>query len=365
MMDRESYSHGEDRGRPKPPRFVLRDFASLRLSGGIRQLVKRLIPREGLIVVWGPPKCGKSFLIFDLMMHVALGWMYRGRKVQQGTVVYCALEGQAGFEARIEAFRQHRLAEGGADVPFYLMTTPLALAADADELIAAIRQQIGEGPIPAAVVLDTLNRSFVGSENDDKDMNAYIRAAEKVRIAFGCAVIVIHHSGVAGDRPRGHTSLGGAVDAQLAVRKTADGLISMTTEWMKDGPEGEVIACRLESVDVGLDEDGDTITSCVIQAVDETPDRASTGKGLTRRNHLSLNALREVVAEKGKKPPAGMKLPAEIRCVPVEDWREELFTRGVLDRQAPGNRTDFRRVKLGLMERGAVAERNDLIWIVP
>ena len=36
-------------------------------------LVKGLIPREGLTIVWGPPKSGKSFKTFDLCMHVALG----------------------------------------------------------------------------------------------------------------------------------------------------------------------------------------------------------------------------------------------------------------------------------------------------
>jgi hypothetical protein len=36
-------------------------------------------------------------------MHVALGWKYRDRRVQQGAVVYCAFEGQAGLRNRVEA----------------------------------------------------------------------------------------------------------------------------------------------------------------------------------------------------------------------------------------------------------------------
>ena len=70
-------------------------------------LVKGIIPRAGLVVVWGPPKCGKSFWTFDLVMHVALAWDYRGRRVQHGAVVYLALEGGKGFEARVEAFRRN------------------------------------------------------------------------------------------------------------------------------------------------------------------------------------------------------------------------------------------------------------------
>ena len=48
-------------------------------------------------------------------------------------------------------------------------------------------------------------------------MSAYIRAAEAIRDAFGCVVIIVHHCGYEGTRPRGHTSLPGAVDAQIAV----------------------------------------------------------------------------------------------------------------------------------------------------
>ena len=66
-------------------------------------LVKGIIPRDGITVVWGPPKCGKSFWTFDLVMHIVLGRAYRGHRVQQGAVVYLALEGGHGFRARVEA----------------------------------------------------------------------------------------------------------------------------------------------------------------------------------------------------------------------------------------------------------------------
>src|SRR5262245_55270520 len=73
-------------------RFHLRPFEAITLSTAPNYCVKGVIPRTGLVVVWGPPKCGKSFWTFDLVMHVALGRKYRERKVQQGTVVYFALE---------------------------------------------------------------------------------------------------------------------------------------------------------------------------------------------------------------------------------------------------------------------------------
>src|SRR5262249_11373078 len=135
-------------------------------------LVMGILPRVGLVVVWGPPKCGKSFWTFDLVMHVALGWQYRGRKVRQGPVVYCAVEGGYGFRYRIEAWRQRHLAEDHAPVPFWLIDVPIDLIADHDALIEDIRAQTG-GVVPAAVVVDTLNRSLNGSESDDEDMAKY------------------------------------------------------------------------------------------------------------------------------------------------------------------------------------------------
>jgi hypothetical protein len=82
------------------------------------------------------------------------------------------------------------------------------LVAQQAELIAAIKQQ----DTLHLVVLDTLNRSLRGSENDAKDM-AYIAAADAIRETFACAV----------------------------------------TKFLKDGPSGDIIASKLEFVEVGKD----------------------------------------------------------------------------------------------------------------
>src|SRR5262245_46332626 len=214
---------------PNKARFRLTRFRDIAITEGVAYLVKDLIPTMGLVVVWGRPKCGKSFWMFDLSMHIALGWQYRARRVQQGPVVYLALEGGKGFTHRVEAFRRRHSV---TDAPFYLITDRTDLVNDHKQLIAEITVESSEPP--ALVVIDTLNRSLAGSENNDKDMAAYIRAADAIREAFGCTVAIIHHCGVAADRPRGHSSLGGAVDAQLAVKRDDAGLITVTVEWLKD-----------------------------------------------------------------------------------------------------------------------------------
>jgi RecA-family ATPase len=91
-------------------------FKDISLSTAPRYLMKGIIPSEGLVVVWGPPKCGKSFLVFDIVAHIAMGKEYRGRRVKQCPVLYFAFEGQTGFQARVEAFRAASMAIDLADI---------------------------------------------------------------------------------------------------------------------------------------------------------------------------------------------------------------------------------------------------------
>ena len=263
------------------PRIKLIPFDEIRLGTERRYLVKGLIPRVGLCVAWGPPKCGKSFWAFDLAMHVALGRSYRGRRVQAAAVVYCAFEGSHGFGARIEAFRQRFLPDDANPVSFFLEPVTLDLVRDHVALIRAIKAALTDES-PAIIILDTLNRSLRGSESSDEDMTAYVRAADAVRQAFGCTVLIVHHCGIDGTRPRGHTSLTGAVDAQLAIKRDNAGNIEVKVEWMKDGPVGDKIWSRLEAVEVGIDEDGEAITSCIVVPVEIEHSADAIGPRLTR-----------------------------------------------------------------------------------
>jgi len=263
--------------KPAATRFRLTPFDEIRVAHGRSYLVKGLIPREGTVVVWGPPKCGKTFWTFDLVMHIAAGWKdYRGRRVEPGSVVYVACEGERGLAARVEAFRRGKMIEDDSGARFSLVSTRLDLVADYDVLIGDIRAQLPDGEC-SVIVIDTLNRSIRGSESDDAVMGDYVRAADALREAFGCAVIIIHHCGVDISRPRGHTSLTGAADAQIAVRRDKAGHIETTVEWMKDGPEGAKTLSTLEQIDVGEDEDKEPIKSCYIVPCDDEQAGASRG----------------------------------------------------------------------------------------
>src|SRR5262245_47969522 len=274
----------------KGPRIHLVPFERVKPGRERRYLVKGLMPRVGMIVVWGPPKCGKSFWMFDVAMHVALGWEYRGRKIQSGPVVYCAFEGQSGFETRVEAFRRKFLSEDAEPVPFYLQPTPLVLAVDHRKLVDAIVATLGT-QAPALIVLDTLNRSIGGSESDDETMSRYVKAADAIRDRFNCAIAIVHHCGHDATRPRGHTALLGALDAQISVKRDDFDNVVCEVEYMKDGPTGETVTSRLDPVEVGEDEDGDPMTSCVIEPIDNLPRTAKKDKKQKKQKKRNKSEL--------------------------------------------------------------------------
>jgi hypothetical protein len=321
--------------QPQPKNLPIEQFRAITLPALCNYSIKGVFPMTGLAVVWGPPKSGKSFWTFDACMHIATGRPYRGRNVRKGVVVYLALEGGSGFAGRVEAWRRRH--EPPEDVPFYLLAVPIDLVADHAELVDAIRQQVSSDP--AVIVVDTLNRAMFGNENESKDMGQFIRAADAVRTAFNCLFIVVHHCGVSGNRPRGHTSLAGADDAQIMVIRDKDKNVIAKVEFMKDAEGGAEIASKLETVDLGTDAEGESLSSCVI-----VPAVASAETKLPKDSALALEVLRKLIASSidSIPAPAEANLPAGIRVCRQARWREHFYKASAKDTQGSKQRAFLR-----------------------
>jgi hypothetical protein len=293
----------KDPGKQYPYRLV--PFDELRPGTKSSYLIDGVIPHSGLVAVWGAPKSGKSFWVFDAVMHIALGWSYRGRRVEQGPVVYLAFEGAEGFYARAEAFR--RAHEIKTKPWFYLLPSNAKLVRDLKALVESIDGQV-DAP-PTVVVLDTLNRSIDGLESKDQDMGAYLAAADAIGDVFGCVVIVVHHSGVDTTRPRGHTSLTGAASAQLSVKRDAARNVIVEVEAMKDGAEGARFTSTLKVIEVGTDDAGQPITSCAI-----VPIEAAAASASSRASNLTGNQRRfiDILAEAVIDAPAEHKTTSNV-----------------------------------------------------
>ena len=311
-------ANGSDERKTPKPRFTLVRFADLKADNEPEYLVPGIIPAEGFGVVWGPPKGGQIILGLRFA-YARRPWLVVSRHGSAARpVAYCAFEGAAGFKKRATAFRQRH--QGADEAEFFLIGGRADLIKEHQQLIADIKKQTGDRP-PRVVCLDTLNRSLVGSENKDEDMSAYIRAADAIRESFpGSVVVVVHHCGISGDRPRGHTSLTGAVDFQLKVWKDGNGNVCTEVEWLKEGEEGEVLISRLEQVEVGRDKHGNAITSCVVVPSEARKPQAAE-RGLAGNLKTMFTILHDAGAsglstnewnERAKKLGIGVKRPAAL-----------------------------------------------------
>jgi hypothetical protein len=330
-------------------------------------LVDELIPQKGVVLLWGPPKCLKSFFLLDVMWHIAKGWEYRDRAVQQGTVMYCAFEGAHGYRKRIEALRRHhKLIDGTDRTPVHIMQGRTDLIRDHSLLVSEVRGYLGDVR-PACVVLDTLNKSLVGSESKDIDMAAYIRAAEAVRDAFDCVVVIVHHCGWNEERMRGHSSLRGAVDAEIKVTRDGD-IVAATVEEMRDGPDGVEIWSTSKQIEVGQDASGRPLTSLVIVPHESGGAEVSQGKeGGGGKWPKALRVFRDALA----------RASTTVRAVELGPVREEFYALYVAEAdggaspqtQQDARRQAFWRAVKQAQERGLIGARayddgRQLIWPV-
>jgi hypothetical protein len=194
-------------------------------------------------------------------------------------------------------------------------------------------------------------------------MSAYVSAADKLRERFHCLVIIIHHCGVDATRPRGHTSLTGAVDAQIAVKRGAGNVIVATVEWMKDGPEGAVIASKLKVIEIGTDENGEIVTSCVVEDAEEPAASKSANGRLSPKDKIALDTLKRAVAAHGKPAPGHNHIPPSATVVDVDTWRRFYLAGTSADDQSDDTRRKaWRDARDRLMAHQIISVCDEMVW---
>lgn len=225
-------------------RITLKSLSELRKTPPPVFQVAPYVIDKSFAVLFGAPASFKSFLALDWALSIAHGSDWNGRPVEQGTVVYLALEGQTGLATRSEAWHRD-MGIDDADVPFYAVTSPISMVeeqgGDVELLVQAIEDGLG-GVLPTLIVVDTLARSFVGKdENSATDMGLFVRNVDLLREHFDCTVLVVHHSGKATEKGmRGSSALRGAVDSEFELaRETGTQAVCLKVRKQKDTEEAD------------------------------------------------------------------------------------------------------------------------------
>lgn len=329
-------------------------------------LIRGLIPQRGLAMLYGAPGSGKTFLALDLMCAIALGSQWAHRRTRQGIAVYVGLEGHAA--TRLRAYAEHH---GVAAETLHRLRIverqPVDLLSDKD--VAELARDIRAAEIePALVVIDTLNRSMPGGdENSSTDMGKVIMRAGWLADNLDCTVLFVHHSGKNEDAgARGHSSLHGAVDAALAVSRTETGARIVEAAKVKDGEDGEQFAFDLETVDLGAVRDFDPeaadderLTSCVV--VNLRPvEKSVAPKKLHLGTHAAnaLTAFREVLSLYETDPQRAF----EDDSVLVDQWIDAFISMYEGD---PAARSKFYSARAELLRKKVITTENNRAALTP
>ena len=337
---------------PKPePRYKLLGSAELHALPPLAWCVRGVLPAVGLAGLYGPSASGKSFLAMDMAAAIAEGSRWFDCRVEAAPVVYAALEGEAGFKLRAQAWEEHQ----GRTLPvgLQMMLQPFKLTdhRDINDLAAVV-------PAGAVMFIDTLNRAApTADENSSKDMGEILEGAKRLQSLIGGLVVLVHHTGkntAAG--LRGHSSLFAALDCAVEVSRDGD-----RREWRvaksKDGADGGAHPFRLEIKTLGIDAYDDPVTSCVV-AADTSADEIKRLKLPQGGNQkLVYEGIRGLFKDGISGKPGA---PALRPCIELEAAVVAGAAR--LTCQSDRRATRTREAITGLVSRGVLGLNEGFLW---
>ena len=179
-----------------------------------RFCIRGLLP-QGLCVLGGAPKIGKSWLVLDWCIRIARGDAVWGMEVNQGTTLYLCLEDTL---QRVQ-HRVYCMSEEGTPNAYFAT----AVGTLADDLESQISSFLLLHPDTVLIVVDTFqmvrgNANEPSYGGDYQDMQKLKRIADTHNIT----VLLVHHLRKQGDRDpvnrlSGTTGISGAVDAVFVL----------------------------------------------------------------------------------------------------------------------------------------------------
>lgn len=275
-------------------RFKLETAAEFAKRRKASWIVKGLVPMATLGVIYGASGSGKSFWLFDLMAAVARAQavkeldaaaqpLWRGKKINPARVCWIAAEGVEDMRKRVLGYCTHQ-GIPLADLPMeFIGEAPNFM--EAVDVKAVIKQIRARGHFDV-IVIDTLAQVMAGgNENSGEDMGQVLAYCREITRQTGAMVVLVHHSGKDESRgARGWSGLRAAADFEMEIIRSDNDRVATVTK-MKGGEDGGEYGFKLETVTVGVDDDGDAETTCVVVYTDSSRASVVVPKGPSGARH--------------------------------------------------------------------------------
>lgn len=331
----------------------------------VKWLVKDMLPAKSFCAIYGRSGAGKSFFAMYLAAMVAAGREAFSCDVQQGDVVYLALEGGAGLRRRRDALMQRY--DLPDDLPVHFVKAQMNLRSSLEDLQALIEVIRERGIKPAVIFVDTLARAYAGGEeNSSAEMMQFVSVMAALQDALDCAVCVVHHTGKDESRGmRGSSALLAAVDAELELTRISDDdaeepVCTVKSTKQKDGMDGLSWSFRLDLMHVSpLDPDATSLVVNPLNDADVAKRKASQQR-MPPGQKLVFDALKMAIEEAGES--VGLpQIPVGARCVKASLWREYFYRMSPLDQES--RRKAFNRGEAALRKGGTYGCWAEWCWI--
>lgn len=172
------------------------DVSYASVMNNLPPLKEELIPgvlRVGhKMLLAGPSKAGKSFLLINLCISIAEGITWLGMKCKQGRVLYVNLEldPDSCFHRIAEIYQRLGVTPQHPD---YLQVWNLRGHAVPMNRLAPLLIQRFKEKNYEAVVIDPIYKVITGDENNATEMSQFCSYFDKVAAEMGVAVIYCHH----------------------------------------------------------------------------------------------------------------------------------------------------------------------------
>jgi hypothetical protein len=289
--------------------------------------------------------------------------------VKQGLVVFFAAERKKITERRVAAWGKKH---GVTKIPFVVVGGKLDLTTgliDAKTLAATIKgleEKCGFDCV--LIILDTVTRTFgPGDQHQSRDMQRYVQSVDELNRGTTAHIAAIHHSPWSDDRGKGAIDLDGAIDVSFVVNVKGTGpakVFTLECTGANDGEDGVITSFRLESIDLGVDADGNVTTAPVVVQVDTVLTDSSNLKGSLEK---ALDALERAIEQHGECPPDGTPgFPDGVCTVSRDEWRDQFYadtkvkTPAILDGTL---RQRFSRAISELLDAEKIVAVGERVWI--
>jgi hypothetical protein len=177
------------------------------------------------MLIAGPSKAGKSFLLIQLAAAISCGGLWLGRKCTKGNILYLNMEiDPPSFYKRVIDVTQ----VVGSDYSGMDIWNLRGYSQGLDKLKTELVKRVKNGQYDA-IIIDPIYKTLTGDENSAKDMTDFCNYMDSIAIHAGASVIFISHfsKGFQGgkhaiDRTSGSGVFGRDPDAIITMSELKD-----------------------------------------------------------------------------------------------------------------------------------------------